>query len=265
MTFGAQAIQTGNAHVIIAGGMESMSQTPYYLSKYRTGVKMGHQQLIDGIIIDGLWDPYHQFLMGDAAELCAKSYGISREEQDEYAISSYKRAIQAAQNGILSEYGVSINPKSSHGVDQHTESHHHPYFDENLQRFDESKLRKLKPVFKTSDGTVTAGNASGISDGACALVLVSGEKISEFDIQPLAKIISFADAQQDSEKFTTSPSLAIRKALDLACLSIEEIDVFEINEAFAVVALANQKLLRLPSDKLNILGGSVALGHPLGW
>jgi acetyl-CoA C-acetyltransferase len=263
--FGSQAIQTGNAHIIVVGGMESMSQTPYYLPKYRTGVKMGHQQLIDGIIVDGLWDPYHQFLMGDAAELCAKNYGISREEQDEYAILSYKRAIEAAQSGVLGEYGVSINPKGAHGgVGQHTESSP-SYFDENLQRFDESKLRKLKPVFKAIDGTVTAGNASGISDGACALVLVSGKKSSEFDLQPLAKIISFADAQQDSEKFTTSPSLAIRKALDLACLSTGEIDVFEINEAFAVVALANQKLLKLPSDKLNILGGSVALGHPLGW
>lgn len=260
---GAQSIQVGNAHVVIAGGMESMSQTPYYIPKYRTGVKMGHQQLIDGIIMDGLWDPHHQCLMGNAAELCAKTFEISRQEQDNYAILSYKRAMEAAQAGVLYEYTVAMNMKGNLTSDKN--GHEQQVFDENLQRFDEVKLRKLKPVFQEKDGTVTAGNASGISDGACALILVSGAKSSACGIQPIAKIISFADAQQSPEQFTTTPSIAIKKALDLAHLSIDDIDAFEINEAFAVVALANQKILQISTDKLNILGGAVALGHPLGW
>lgn len=261
---GAQAIQTGNAHLLIVGGMESMSQTPYYVPKYRTGVKMGHQQLIDGLIADGLWDPYHQYLMGDAAELCAKTYGISREDQDNYAVLSYKRAIDAARTGVLDEYTVDMNLKSTLGSESEACSQRQ-FRDENLQRFDETKLRKLKPVFMGGEGTITPGNASGIGDGACALVLVSESKSIALDIQKIARIVSFADAQQDSEKFTTSPSIAIERALELAHLSMKDIDIFEINEAFAVVALANQKILKLPLEKLNILGGSVALGHPLGW
>jgi acetyl-CoA C-acetyltransferase len=240
-----------------------MSQTPYYISKYRTGVKMGHQQLIDGMIMDGLWDPHHQYLMGNAAELCAKTHSISRQEQDNYAILSYQRAIAAAKTGVLSEHAVAMTPKNVPSVDK---NHHElQILDENLQRFDEVKLRGLKPVFQEQDGTVTAGNASGLSDGACALVLISGAKAHAYGIQPIAKIISFADAQQNSEHFITTPSIAIQKALDSAHLPIEAINVFEINEAFAVVVLANQKILQISTDKLNILGGSVALGHPLGW
>jgi acetyl-CoA C-acetyltransferase len=260
----AQAIQSGNAHLVITGGMESMSQTPYYLTKHRTGAKMGHQQLIDSIIIDGLWDPYHQLLMGDIAEQCAKAYKISREEQDDYAILSYKRAIDATQKGVLSEYITPIDSRPTRDLDQNGIPRQY-LPDESLSRFDETKMRRLKPVFNEAEGTITAGNSSGISDGACALVLASDTKIKSLDIRPIAKIISFADAQQSSQDFPTTPSIAIEKVLGLARLSVDDIDVFEINEAFAAVVLANQKILKLPSDKLNILGGSIAIGHPLGW
>jgi acetyl-CoA C-acetyltransferase len=252
--FGAQSIQTGNAHIVITGGMESMSQVPYYVTKHRVGVKMGHQELLDGMIIDGLWDPTHQYLMGNAAERCAEKYCISRQEQDDYAVLSYKKAIEATREGILTEHTVNMKDKSDTSLE-----------DESLKKFDEGKLRSLKPIFQSNGGTVTAGNSSSISDGACSLILVSGEKVRQYGIKPLARILSFSDAQQNPEDFTTSPSLAISKALKLAELSISDIDFFEINEAFSVVTLANQKLLNIPIEKINIYGGAVAIGHPLGW
>ncbi|KAF2573824.1 hypothetical protein F2Q70_00002335 [Brassica cretica] len=233
----AQSIQLGLNDVVVAGGMESMSNVPKYLPNARRGSRLGHDTVVDGMTKDGLWDVYNDFGMGVCGEICADQYRITREEQDAYAIQSFERGI-AAQNARL--FAWEIVP------------------------FDAAKLKKLRPSFKEDGGSVTAGNASSISDGAAALVLVSGKKAIELGLNVIAKIRGYADAAQAPELFTTTPALAIPKAIMRAGLDASQVDYYEINEAFSVVALANQKLLGLDPARLNAHGGAVALGHPLG-
>jgi len=253
----AQSIALGENDIIVAGGMESMSNVPYYLDKARNGYRLGNGQIIDGLVKDGLWDVYNDYHMGSAAELCAVECGVSREDQDTFAVESYKRSQKAQNEG---KFNLEITPVEL--KDKKGDS----YFfaeDEEPKAVKFEKIPSLKPVFK-KDGTVTAANASTLNDGAAALVLMSAEKAHELGIKPLAKIVSFADAQQAPEWFTTSPSKAIPLALDRARLSVSQIDYFEINEAFSVVAIANNRLLLLDPEKVNVNGGAVALGHPLG-
>lgn len=253
----AQSIALGDCDIVVAGGMESMSNVPYYLDKARNGYRLGHGQVTDGLVKDGLWDVYNDYHMGSAAELCAETCHISREEQDNYAIESYKRAQKAQSDGKFTDEIVAVEIKDRKGnitLLTHDEEPASVNFD---------KLPTLKPVFK-KEGTVTAANASTLNDGAAALVLMSAEKAAELSIKPLAKILAYADAQQAPEWFTTAPSKAIPLALQKAKLSINDVDFFEINEAFSVVALANNKTLALNSQKVNVNGGAVAIGHPLG-
>ncbi|HWZ14750.1 MAG TPA: acetyl-CoA C-acyltransferase [Mucilaginibacter sp.] len=253
----AQSIALGQNDIVVAGGMESMSNVPYYLDKARNGYRLGNGQITDGLIKDGLWDVYNDYHMGSAAELCAVECNVSREEQDAFAIESYKRA-QAAQTG--GKFKAEITPvelKDKKGEITLFADDEEP----NTVKFD--KIPSLKPVFK-KEGTVTAANASTLNDGAAALVLMSKDKAAELGIKPLARIISYADAQQAPEWFTTAPSKAIPLALHRANLSAEQMDYFEINEAFSVVAIANNQLLKLDPAKVNVNGGAVAMGHPLG-
>lgn len=253
----AQSIAIGDKEIIVAGGMESMSNVPYYLDKARNGYKLGHAQLTDGLIKDGLWDVYNDYHMGSAAELCATDCQISREDQDAYAIESYKRSQKAIIDGKFKDEIVSLELKDKKGnITQITD-------DEEPANVKFDKIAGLRPVFK-KEGTVTAANASSLNDGAAALVLMSKEKAEELGIKPLAKILAFADAQQAPEWFTTAPSKAIPLALNKANLKSDQIDFYEINEAFSVVSLANNKELDLSVDKVNVNGGAVSLGHPLG-
>jgi acetyl-CoA C-acetyltransferase len=254
--FAAQAIMLGQAEVILAGGMESMSNVPYYLDKARFGAKYGHGQMIDGLVRDGLWDPYHDFAMGNAADATAQHYGITREEQDAFARQSYERSAAAAQAGKKKEeiVPVTITVRGKETVVSDDEEYTKVQFD---------KMPGLKPAF-TKEGTVTAANASTLNDGAAAVLLMSREKADELGIKPLARIRGFADAEQAPEWFTTTPSLAIPKALKNAGLEAKDVDFYEINEAFSVVSLANNKLLNLEGTKVNVYGGAVSLGHPLG-
>jgi acetyl-CoA C-acetyltransferase len=253
----AQSIALGQNEIVLAGGMESMSNVPYYLDKARTGYRLGNGQITDGLIKDGLWDVYNDYHMGSAAELCAVECNISREEQDAFAIESYKRSQRAQSEGKFQQEITPVELKDKKGniilfVD-----------DEEPKAVNFDKIPSLKPVFK-KEGTITAANASTLNDGAAALVLMSKEKATQMGVKPLAKIISYADAQQAPEWFTTSPSKAIPLALQRAGLSLQQIDFFEINEAFSVVAIANNQLLKLDPLKVNVNGGAVALGHPLG-
>lgn len=253
----AQSIALGQNDVVIAGGMESMSNVPYYLDKARNGYRLGDGKIIDGLVKDGLWDVYNDYHMGSAAELCASDCKISREDQDNYAIESYKRSQAAQSAGKFKNEIAAVEIKDRKGeVISITEDE-----EVNAVKFD--KIPSLKTVFK-KDGTVTAANASTLNDGAAALVLMSKEKANELGLKPLARIISYADAQQSPEWFTTSPSKAIPIALKRAGLKSEEIDCFEINEAFSVVSLANNQILKLNPSKVNMNGGAVSLGHPLG-
>ena len=253
---GAQSIMLGDNDVVVVGGMESMSNAPHYLPSGRTGIRYGNGEILDAIVRDGLQDPYKKYMMGNAGEVCAKHYSFSRADQDAYAITSYKRAQDAYKNGYFKEEIVPVVIPSKKGDVVITE-------DEEYKKFDENKVGALKPAFE-KEGTITAINASKINDGASAMVLMSGEKVKALGIKPIAKIVSFADASQEPEWFTTTPSKAIPKALNKAGLKIEDIDLFEINEAFSVVALANMKELNIAHDKINIFGGAVALGHPIG-
>jgi len=254
---GAQSIALGQNDIVVAGGMESMSNVPYYLDNARNGYRLGNGQLTDGLIKDGLWDVYNDFHMGSAAELCAAECGVSREDQDAYAIESYKRAQNAQTEGRFTNEITSVELKDKKGAVTFFVADEEP----NAVKFD--KIPSLKPVFK-KDGTVTAANASTLNDGAAAVVLMSAEKALELGIKPLARILSYADAQQAPEWFTTTPSKAIPIALHRAGLSAEQIDYFEINEAFSVVSIANNRLLELEPAKVNVNGGAVAIGHPLG-
>ncbi|XWS31096.1 hypothetical protein CRYUN_Cryun23aG0048200 [Craigia yunnanensis] len=257
-TLAAQSIQLGINDVVVAGGMESMSNAPKYLAEARKGSRLGHDTLVDGMMKDGLWDVYNDCGMGSCAELCAEKHVITREDQDKFSIQSFERGIAAQQSGAFAWEIIPVEVSGGRGrpstiVDK----------DEGLGKFDSAKLRKLRPSFK-ENGTVTAGNASSISDGAAALILVSGEKALKLGLQVIAKITGYADAAQAPEFFTTAPALVIPKAISNADLDASQIDYYEINEAFAVVALANQKLLDLNPEKVNVNGGAVSLGHPLG-
>jgi acetyl-CoA C-acetyltransferase len=253
---GAQAIQLGDAEVVVAGGMESMSNVPYFLEKARTGYRMGNGELVDGMVKDGLWDVYNDFHMGNAAELCAKECAIPRDAQDAFAVMSYTRAQEASRAGRFAEEIVPVVLKEKDGekkIDQ----------DEEPFRTNFEKIPKLRPAFQ-KDGTVTAANASKINDGAAALVLMSAERAKALGLAPLAKIVSFASAAKKPEWFTTAPADVITKTLAKARMKQDDIDLFEINEAFAVVTLAVNKLLTLDPAKVNVNGGAVALGHPIG-
>ena len=252
---GAQSILLGDNEIVVAGGMESMSNIPYYLEKARTGYRLGHDKIIDGIIRDGLWDPYKDYHMGNAGELCSTTYKITREDQDNFAKESYTRAAKAWEHEYFKN---EIVPVEVAGKTTVTVSE-----DEDYKKANFDKMGSLKPAF-TKDGTITAANASKINDGAAAVVLMSEEKVKELGVKPLAKIISFADASQAPEWFTTTPIKAMQKALDKSGLKISDIDFFEVNEAFSCVAIINAKELNIPTDKLNVWGGAVALGHPIG-
>ncbi|MFN9596615.1 MAG: acetyl-CoA C-acyltransferase [Bacteroidota bacterium] len=254
---GAQSIMTGENDIVVAGGMESMSNVPYYLEKARNGYRLGHGQILDGLVKDGLWDVYKDFHMGNATEICATEYKISREEQDAYAIESYKRSAKSYEMGLFKDEIVSVEIPQR-GKDPLVVSE-----DEEFRKVDFNKIPGLKPAFQ-KDGTVTAANASKLNDGASAVVLMSKERADALGIKPLAEIISFADAQQAPEWFTTAPSKALPKALAKAGITKDQVDYFEINEAFSAVAIANNKEMGLDPSKVNVNGGAVALGHPLG-
>lgn len=254
---GAQSIMLGHNDVVVAGGMENMSSIPYYVPKARYGYKYGHGQLIDGLMHDGLWEIYYGFPMGNCADNTAKEMDISREEQDEYAINSYKRSASAWETGKFADEIIPVEiPQRKGGPIMFTE-------DEEYKNVKFEKVPSLRPAF-SKEGTVTAANASTINDGASALVLVSEQKLKELNLTPLAKIRGFADAAQDPIWFTTSPSLAIPKAIKNAGIEKTEVDFYEINEAFSAVAIANNKQLGLDPEKVNVNGGAVSLGHPLG-
>ncbi|WP_026970012.1 acetyl-CoA C-acyltransferase [Algoriphagus terrigena] len=253
----AQSIMLGINDVVVAGGMESMSNVPYYVPKARFGYKYGNAELTDGLVRDGLFEVYYKFPMGNCAENTAKEMNITREEQDAYAIQSYKRSAEAWEKGMFKDEIVPVEMIGRKGetilIDE----------DEEFRNVMFDKIPSLKPVFD-KNGTVTAANASTMNDGASALVLVSKDKAEELGLKPLAKIRGFADAATDPLWFTTAPALAIPKALKHAGVSADEVSYYEINEAFAAVAIANQRELKLDNDRLNIFGGAVALGHPLG-
>ena len=254
---GANQIQLEEADIIVAGGMESMSNVPYYLQKHRFGSKLGHAQAEDGIIKDGLWDVYNDFHMGNAAEICAKECNISREEQDEFAINSYKRAIKAHEEGYFDDEVIEMKVKDRKGNVTKVK------MDEELKRINYDKIPKLSPVFD-KDGTVTPANASSINDGAAAVLMMSEEKAEELGLTPIARIASQASAAKQPEWFTTAPAEAMPKALKRADLSKDDVDLFEVNEAFSVVSLANNQIMELDPEKVNIHGGAVSIGHPIG-
>ncbi|MEG1025937.1 MAG: acetyl-CoA C-acyltransferase [Flavobacterium sp.] len=252
---GAQQIELGLEHLVVTGGMESMSNVPHYTYK-RSVNKLGHETLTDGLLKDGLTDAYNHSHMGNAAELCAEKYHISREQQDEYALQSYTKATNATTQGKFKEEVTPFKLKTKKQEVVITD-------DEDIYKIIPEKVSKLNPSF-VEDGTITAANASNLNDGAAALLLASAEAVAKYNLKPLAKIIGYADAALAPEWFTIAPSIAIPKALRRANLEIEAIDFFEINEAYAAVALANQKILGLDPAKVNVYGGAVALGHPLG-
>ena len=254
--FGTQAIMCGDAEIVVAGGMENMSLIPHYMH-LRNGVKLGPGTMVDGMQKDGLTDAYDNSAMGVCADLCASEYNISRKEQDQFAIQSYQRSSKAWESGKFNNEIIPV-PVPQRKGDPIIVSKDEEFTNVNLD-----KIPSLNPVF-TKDGTVTAANASTINDGAAAVVLMSEEKAIALGLKPLAYIKSYADAAQEPKWFTTSPALAIPLALKKANLSIEDVDYFEFNEAFAVVGLANAKILKLDNDKVNVNGGAVSLGHPLG-
>jgi len=256
IALGMQSIQLGYADIVVAGGMENMSLAPHYLTNSRAGYKYGNFQAIDAIVHDGLTDVYSNTLMGLCAETCATEYNFSREDQDNFAIESYKRSAKAWAEGKFNDEiaPVTISTKKGDITISEDEEYKNVKFD---------KIPELRPVFK-KDGTVTAANASTINDGAAVMVLVSGEKLKELGLTPLAKIVGVADAEQAPEWFTTTPSEALPKAVKRANLEMSDLDFVELNEAFSVVGLANIKLMNLDPAKVNVNGGAVSLGHPLG-
>ena len=251
-----QAIRSGDSEVVIAGGMENMTLAPYLLPKARAGYRMGNGQIIDSMVNDGLWDVYNNFHMGNATELCAKKYEISREEQDRYAAQSYTRAQKAIKEGAFKREIAPVKLESKKGEIIFDT-------DEEPGKGNIEKLPSLKPAFDKA-GTVTAGNASSINDGAAALVLMSSDSAKRRGLRPLARIVGHAQASVAPEWFTIGPSEAIKKNFQKLNFSAKDIDLFEINEAFAAVAIANNKILGLSEDRCNIRGGAVALGHPIG-
>ena len=253
---GAQSILAGDNHLVVVGGMENMSQTPHYVSG-RNGTKFGNITLLDGITKDGLLDVYSNVPMGNCAELCAKEHNITREEQDAFAVESYRRAAAAWDEGRFNEEVVAV-PVPQRKGDPVLVSKDEEYTNVFLD-----KIPGLKPAFD-KEGTITAANASTLNDGASALVLASAEAVEKYGLKPLAKIVSYADAAQSPEWFTTAPSLAVPKALEKAGLTAKEVDFWELNQAFSVVGIANTRILGLDPSKVDVNGGAVALGHPLG-
>jgi acetyl-CoA C-acetyltransferase len=256
IALGMQSIQLGYADIVVAGGMENMSLTPHYLPNSRSGYRYGNFQAIDGIVHDGLTDVYSNGLMGVCAETCASEHEFSREDQDNFAIESYQRSAKAWSNGNFNNEIAPVTISTRKGDIVVSE-------DEEYKNVKFEKIPELRPVFK-KDGSVTAANASTINDGAAAVILVSGEKLKELGLTPLAKITGAADAEQAPEWFTTSPALALPIAAQRAGVNVKDLDAIELNEAFAVVGLANIKLLDLDPAKVNVNGGAVSLGHPLG-
>ena len=252
----AQSIQTDNADIIIAGGQESMSNTPYILDKARNGYRLGNGEVIDSMVKDGLWDVYNNVHMGNCAEACAKEFSFTREELDEFAINSYKKALEAQKSGRFKDEIIDVKVKT--GREEMVVN-----LDEEPGKVKFDKIPSLKPVFD-KNGVVTAANASSINDGAAALLIMSENKAKELELKPLVEIVAQASAAKAPMQFTTAPADAINKVLKKANLKISDIDLFEINEAFAVVSLANNKLLGLDNSKVNVNGGAVALGHPIG-
>jgi len=252
----AQAIRLGDAQVVVAGGMENMSAAPYLLPRARQGYRLGHAEILDSIIQDGLWDVYGQQHMGTYGERCAALYYFGREAQDEFAIRSYQWALEATAHGYFQQELVPVEFTQKGKVVRVDQ-------DEEPQRFNEAKLRALKPAFH-DDGTVTAGNASSLNDGAAALVLASQDACTRHRLNPLARVVGAATFSQQPEWFTTAPIGALRKLLDKVGWSVVETDLFEVNEAFSSVAMAAAADLHIPAEKLNIHGGAVALGHPIG-
>ncbi|MDG1046560.1 MAG: thiolase family protein [Bacteroidia bacterium] len=257
IALGASSIMLGHNEIVVAGGMENMSQVPHYIPNSRMGHKYGDFKAIDGLAYDGLRDVYNQYMMGTAADLTAKKYDITREEQDNFAINSYKQTAKSWDSGKFNDevVPVSIPQRKGHPV-MMTE-------DEEYRNVNFDKIPNLRPVFD-KEGTVTAANASTINDGAACIILASEEKIKELGLIPMAEVLSFSDAAHQPELFTTAPSVALPIALERAGCSIDEVDAFELNEAFSVVGLVNNKLLNLDASKVNVNGGAVSMGHPLG-
>jgi acetyl-CoA C-acetyltransferase len=251
-----RSLLVGDSKVCIAGGMESMSQVPFLAKGVRAGLNLGHGEMVDSLIQDGLWDPYHNQHMGNCAELCARELNISREEQDNYTIMSYERSLKAIQDGLFQNEIVPcevLKKKKMELIEEDEE----PF----KVKFD--KISSLRPVFDKK-GSVTAANASTINDGAAALVMMTGSQALKLGMKPLVKVVSYAGAAQEPQWFTTAPIPAINKALDKAGWSCDDVDLFEINEAFSVVSIAAQRELKIPKDKLNVWGGAISLGHPIG-
>ncbi|HFK5511749.1 TPA: acetyl-CoA C-acyltransferase [Elizabethkingia anophelis] len=255
VVFGAQQIQLGIDNVVLAGGMESMSNTPHY-AYMRNGNKFGHATLTDGMIKDGLWDVYHDFHMGNAAEIGIRHFGFTWEQLDNFALNSYKRAQEATQKGKFSNEIVPVPVRYKKEESLFVE-------DEDIYKVIPEKMASLPSVFE-KDGLLTAANSSNLNDGASVLLLASEGAVAKYNLKPLAKIIGYADAAQAPEWFTTTPAVAIPKALKKAGLELEDIDYYEINEAYASVILSMQELLEISPDKINVYGGAVAIGHPIG-
>lgn len=254
-TIGAQQIQLGIAEIVVTGGMESMSNTPHY-AFLRNGMRFGHAEMKDGMLLDGLWDPYFDFHMGNAAEMTVRKFNLSREAQDKFAMESYARAKKAMEKGCFTNEIVSVPVQTKKGT-VIVEA------DEDVLKVIPEKVPMLKPSFE-EEGTITAANASNLNDGAAALVLASADAAARMKLKPIAKILGFADAAHEPEAFATAPSKALPLALNRAGLTLDDIDLFELNEAYAAVILANQKLLGLDLNKVNIYGGAIAIGHPIG-
>jgi len=252
----AQAIQCQDASVVVAGGMENMSRGPYLLTRARNGYRMGNGELIDSMLHDGLTDAYTHGSMGLCGDACASKYGFTRQSQDDFAIMSFKRAIAATAQGVFAREIIPTHALSGKATVSVTE-------DEQPKRFNEEKLRALKPAFGAG-GTVTAGNASGINDGAAAIVVLSADALEQLRVKPVARILGYATSAQDPQWFTTAPITAVQTLLKKLNMSASDFDLFEVNEAFAVVAMAAMKDLDISPDRLNIHGGAVALGHPIG-
>lgn len=252
----AQAIQSGNADVIVAGGTENMSRAPYLLERARGGYRLGNGELVDSMIRDGLWDVYNNKHMGQCGEQCAARYGFSRKQQDDFAVASFQRALAAQKEGRFTAEIVPLEVRAGKQTVMVAE-------DETPKRFNEEKLRQLKPAFG-GDGTITAGNASSINDGAAAVVVLSAEKAQALGIKPQAKILGYSVYSREPEWFTLAPIQAIETLLRRLAWSVADVDLFEINEAFAVVPMAAMKDLQISAEKVNVNGGAVALGHPIG-
>ena len=253
----AQTIKAGDNDIVIAGGMENMSAVPHYFNKGRNGQKLGDMKLIDGLVKDGLTDVYNRVHMGNCAEICAKDMNFTREDQDSFAVESYNRSAKSWEEGRFNDEIVPVSVAQRRGEDLIISE------DEEYKNIKMDKIPNLRAVFD-KDGTITAANASTINDGASALVIMSSEKAEELKLKPLAKIISYADAAQEPEWFTTAPAKALPIALGKANMELSDIDYFELNEAFSVVGLANMKILGINPHKVNVNGGAVSLGHPLG-